>query len=680
VVTSARRLRLAATPIAALLAAAVVAGQQRPVFRSGVEVVVIDVNVVDRATSNPIADLHSEDFTVKVDGKQRAIVSAVYVSHVGSEGSAGKLSADAAGNENVPAESVESKVNDIGRHVLFVFDEDSLEVAAGVTSKRAASEVLDRFGPGESFAAVSIPRLPASISFSSDRADVRKMIERLSPGTPPPYMGEFTIGAWEALEIDTGNSNVFADVVSRECRGSDSTCPIRVKMQAHDMAINSRATAQRSLDALRAVGDALRGLAGPKVIIFVTGGLASPETQSIFGEVEAELAAAQATLYTLYVETSEFSAARRPSPSMFEDHKLERTGIEDVTGAVGGTFIQVVGQVDAGFQQVARELSGTYLLGIEVTPEDRDGAPHHVKVTVNRSGAEVRARSRYVIPAAARANAPLFEPLARPPRTVTTAVLTPELQALLDKSGEYVTECERQMPAVTADESSDQISSRLKLAGSGKGAWSVEKRRRLRADVILVREAGIAGWASYRDVYEVDGKPVRTHEYRLEGLFTGAPGTAREAAAKLNDESAGYEIGFMARNINQPTFPLMFLERVNQQRFSFAKEGEETVGGIPAWRVRFSERESPTFIHDENGEVPVDGVFWLDPENGRVLKTMLRVQQDMVDTEITVTYQGMPGVRGLLAPAEMRESYLASGIKFECVTRYTDLKLLGPGK
>jgi choline dehydrogenase-like flavoprotein len=46
---------------------------------------------------------------------------------------------------------------------------------------------------------------------------------------------------------------------------------------------------------------------------------------------------------------------------------------------------------------VAAELSGSYLLGIEVETADRDGKPHRVQVKVNRNDVDVRARKQYVI-------------------------------------------------------------------------------------------------------------------------------------------------------------------------------------------------------------------------------------------------------------------------------------------
>jgi len=45
--------------------------------------------------------------------------------------------------------------------------------------------------------------------------------------------------------------------------------------------------------------------------------------------------------------------------------------------------MEAIGTLDQYFDRVAAELSGAYLLGIEVEPGDRDGRPHRVQL---RSG------------------------------------------------------------------------------------------------------------------------------------------------------------------------------------------------------------------------------------------------------------------------------------------------------
>jgi hypothetical protein len=367
---------------------------------------------------------------------------------------------------------------------------------------------------------------------------------------------------------------------------------------------------------------------------------------------------------------------------------MEQSGVENVTGAVGGTFIHVVGQIDAAFQRVAREISGTYLLGIEVTPEDRDGTPHFVNVKVNRRNVEMRARRRYVIPAERPKPAALATPdafprpnveAARAPRPpVSVPLMTPELKALLVRAGEYVTACETDFTTLAFDEAYEETLSKLKLTKTGDVSdWAVEKRRLMRSDYLLARAPGVAGWLPFRDVYEVDGKQVRKPDTRLARLFAETPGRAFDQARLLSEASNRYDLGFIDRNVNLPTMALLFLKHLNRERFAFIKESEETVEGVPTWKTAFAERDSPTFIQGEYGDLPADGVIWLDPVQGRVVKTSLRFKEDPTETEITVVYRPNKVFGELWLPAEMRESYTAPAIKVECTARYTNPRLVG---
>ena len=58
---------------------------QAPVFRSGVEVMEVDVTVVD-AKGMPVRDLRAPEFTVTVDGQPRRVISAEFISESGDVG------------------------------------------------------------------------------------------------------------------------------------------------------------------------------------------------------------------------------------------------------------------------------------------------------------------------------------------------------------------------------------------------------------------------------------------------------------------------------------------------------------------------------------------------------------------------------------------------------------------
>src|SRR5690349_11032785 len=54
------------------------AGAQGPTFRSGVDLITVDVGVVD-GRGNPVEDLAAAEFSVKIDGEVRRVVSAELV-------------------------------------------------------------------------------------------------------------------------------------------------------------------------------------------------------------------------------------------------------------------------------------------------------------------------------------------------------------------------------------------------------------------------------------------------------------------------------------------------------------------------------------------------------------------------------------------------------------------------
>jgi hypothetical protein len=61
------------------------AQEQPPVFRTGVDLIPVDVTVTDR-NGRQVTDLAAEEFEVQVDGRPRRVVSAEYVRLVDAPG------------------------------------------------------------------------------------------------------------------------------------------------------------------------------------------------------------------------------------------------------------------------------------------------------------------------------------------------------------------------------------------------------------------------------------------------------------------------------------------------------------------------------------------------------------------------------------------------------------------
>src|SRR5437870_2685340 len=66
------------TSLLVLALSTVVGAQQQPMFRSSVDVTAIDVIVVD-GSGRPITDLTASDFRVRVNGRERRVVTARWI-------------------------------------------------------------------------------------------------------------------------------------------------------------------------------------------------------------------------------------------------------------------------------------------------------------------------------------------------------------------------------------------------------------------------------------------------------------------------------------------------------------------------------------------------------------------------------------------------------------------------
>jgi hypothetical protein len=231
---------------------------------------------------------------------------------------------------------------------------------------------------------------------------------------------------------------------------------------------------------------------------------------------------------------------------------------------------------------------------------------------------------------------------------------------LLDRASRYVDSFQRNLGSVVAEERYEQTLRRA----IGANTTSVQRggggpmETVLVSDFLLVQVPG-EGWLPFRDVFERDGKQVRDRQERLAALFLkGSSRRAIDQARAIMDESARYNIGNVARNINVPTLPLPFLTAPYRQRFSFrsGKRDENDPGAV----IEFKETGRPTFITTTGSrDLPVSGKFWIDERDGTVLRTELHAADTGVEAHIVVTYEPDAGT-GLRVPVRMEERYRRS--------------------
>ena len=233
------------------------------------------------------------------------------------------------------------------------------------------------------------------------------------------------------------------------------------------------------------------------------------------------------------------------------------------------------------------------------------------------------------------------------------------LQDVLARVAAYVASYQQRLAGIVSEEHYRQ-----NVQTTTRGGRTARQFRELRSDLLLVRPGGEGPWQQFRDVFEVDRKPIRDRDERLHRLFVEATAETRAQAEAIQTESARYNIGPILRTVNMPVLALTFFERGNQPRLTFEGRRETNVkrfaqlaGPADIWEIEYREIAAGTLVRGaRDRDVPSHGRAWVDATNGRILRTELVSEDVTVRAQVDVTYKSEPGL-DLLVPSEMREVY-----------------------
>lgn len=238
----------------------------------------------------------------------------------------------------------------------------------------------------------------------------------------------------------------------------------------------------------------------------------------------------------------------------------------------------------------------------------------------------------------------------------------PDVDSLLRSVAAYLTEYEARISAIVAQE--DYVQQYVASPLSSPTGQMLRASRTLRSDVLVLTDPS-SGWVTFRDVYQVDGRPVRDRDQRLAGLFS-APGVdARQQAKAITDESARFNLNIpgvlVNRSVNVPMAALLFFRGEYQARSRFTLQRIESVQGRQAAVVAFEEQALPRLIRSPTN-VPMQGTATIEVASGRVLRTSLTFKlaspYGSTTAAIDVVYAVEPRSQ-LLLPSRMDERYTA---------------------
>jgi len=241
------------------------------------------------------------------------------------------------------------------------------------------------------------------------------------------------------------------------------------------------------------------------------------------------------------------------------------------------------------------------------------------------------------------------------------AAQEPSLDVVLARAAMYVIEFQKQLAGIVAEEHYTQRT--LGRSALARLTADTIRSRELTSDLLLLKPEGSQRWIQFRDVFEVDGKPVRDRNERLVKLFLDPTASTASLAENITAESTRYNIGNLQRTVNVPVLALGILDPGMQPRFRFtrAKDRKPSLGAGPKsetmWVVAYDEVREGTIIRTTNErDMPSRGRFWIEPATGSVLMSELSAESTALRAVIDVSY--VPDLRvGLLVPGEMRERY-----------------------
>ena len=423
-----RTLLLSTAAIVALSAAADPAAQDAQsaaTFRSGVDVITVDVGVVDKQ-GRPIDDLRAADFSIKVDGRSRPVVSAqlVKVDSSKSDVAASLAPADALVSTNVGPAG--------GRRIAIAVDQTLIAPGSIATVLRSASRFVDALAPADYAALLAFPEPGPRVDFTTDKSAILQKLPSIVGQPQKMRTTTFDLSPLEAQAI-YGNERLSYNpnaqtaeavlmslgpemhrVIARGCKMltldelkesahlSDlKGCVRDMILEAGDEALDIRVDTAMTLQRLESYLKELATLDGPKTLILISAGLIAED--AALEEVWRLAADARTTVHVIAVdrERERDHTGLAESGMKLQNRALETQGLETIADATGGGFYRAVGAATGAFDQLALELSASYIIGIERRAGDPDR--QRINVEVKRRGAIVRSPASVTVTSAVNA-------------------------------------------------------------------------------------------------------------------------------------------------------------------------------------------------------------------------------------------------------------------------------------
>lgn len=319
-----------------------------PRFRSGVDVVLLDVTVLDRER-RPVRGLTSSDFTVLEEGKPQPIVSFEELDSPEPDGSLVPWMREV-------APDVRTNASEDRRIIVLVLDDGLISFRHRENVKTIGRRIVDQLGPADQVSIIYTGNNSKSQEFTGDRAILRRTVERFVDTTVGGSAGQNTIQtlkrATQTLLALPNRRKAMIFVSPIAVNAGDPNSDLAFQLQ------DALRHAQRANVTIYPINPA--GLEVP--VVGAPGASEPPAGRTLASSVDAGPDPAGDTARVIASET-------------------------------GGFAVTASNTFDKQIQQIFRETGSYYLVGFQSAHSD--GKFRRLEIKSSRAGVAVRTRNGY---------------------------------------------------------------------------------------------------------------------------------------------------------------------------------------------------------------------------------------------------------------------------------------------
>lgn len=353
-------------PIAALLLTLALQAPSQPTFKSGVNVVEVDVVVTD-ASGQPVRGLRQQDFDVFEDGKPVEIAAFTAVDIPAAPPGAPLPAADRSG----VALASNDQPHD-GRVVLIVLDDFHVSFDGGriVTAKAVARRLVERLGPSDQAAIIATSgRSSLQSEFTGDKA---RLVEAIDTFFPQAEYGAGDIAGRAAAGSGRSQFDFIQELKSRSAMETLSNAVKTLALIPHRR----------------------------KAVLLVSQGLPA-SVEAIISNANAGAAWQSMRDFILTAQRSNVSIYPiDPCGLALDDgcSTASRDNLRSLAEETGGFAVTNTNAPETGVDRMMAESGTYYLIGYYSPAPENDGKRHRIQVRSRAPGVEIRARSGYISP------------------------------------------------------------------------------------------------------------------------------------------------------------------------------------------------------------------------------------------------------------------------------------------